>query len=217
MRTVEGFRGDEPDASGPADLRGVQDPALDRHHFAGRVPRCLGRLPQRCRRRERTSDEGVDALRCWRHTTIGSARTASAIRSTCAGTRVASPPTAGSTWRVTACTTSRRVNVARSTHNSLTTSLTTHAAVRGAPEALRTDGRLHDCGRFPAGVAGFGRPPLVQAQLRDVLRAVWVDACRAPRGDRPARVHRPPTADRASARARRSSPRPRLRLRRCGC
>ena len=69
----------------------------------------------------------------------------------------------------------------------------------GRTKVLPTDGGLDDCGGFPAGVAGFGRPPLVQAHLRDVL--VWFgrDGCRAPRGDRPAPVHRPP------------APRPRVR------
>ena len=39
----------------------------------------------------------------------------------------------------------------------------------GCTKALVSDGRLDNCARFPAGVAGFARPPLVQTDLSDVV------------------------------------------------
>ena len=169
MARVEGLRGDEPDAGGAADLRRVQDASLDGEHLAGGVPGGLGRVPDAA---TVTTDQ---ARRCFDafgrlqtdHHRIGEngvgelldVRAHEACLVAEGGIHMAGDGLH---------------DVAAGERRPLAAQLAYDVGDHvcrgeGRTKALRTDGRLDDCGGFPAGVAGFGRPPLVQAQLGDVL------------------------------------------------
>ena len=135
-----------PDAGGAADLRGVQDPALDRQHLAGRVPGRLGRVPDAATVTTYQRRRRFDAFGGCRQITTGSASTTSVIRSTCSCTWPASRAEGGidvaGDGLDDVASGERRPFDAQLAHDAATTC----SGVRGAPRRCGTDGRLDDVG-----------------------------------------------------------------------